>query len=219
MNAMKLFPLFCIYFLSSLVSVIRTSSSSYPYVTCGSVIKLVNNNYKIRLHSHDVKYGSGSGQQSVTGTEEQEDGNSYWAVKGDTKSTCTRGEPVACGASLRLEHMTTGKNLHSHLFSSPLTNNQEISAFGQAGEGDTGDNWTVVCATDFWERDTNIRLKHVDTEMWLSVSGRTYGRPINGQTEVIGINYPDSSSYWKTAEGAFVKPTEGKLEGKEHDEL
>jgi hypothetical protein len=24
--------------------------------------------YRVRLHSHDVKYGSGSGQQSVTGT-------------------------------------------------------------------------------------------------------------------------------------------------------
>lgn len=35
----------------------------YPYVTCGSVIKLMNNNLKFRLHSHEVKYGSGSGQQ------------------------------------------------------------------------------------------------------------------------------------------------------------
>lgn len=36
-------------------------------VTCGSVVKLVNQAHKVRLHSHDVKYGSGSGQQSVTG--------------------------------------------------------------------------------------------------------------------------------------------------------
>jgi len=60
-------------------------------VTCGSVFKLVNNAYKIRLHSHDIKYGSGSGQQSVTGTEVKEDVNSNWAVKGTIKNPCTRG--------------------------------------------------------------------------------------------------------------------------------
>ena len=31
--------------------------------------------------SHDVKYGSGSGQQSVTGTGQQEDVNSHWTIK------------------------------------------------------------------------------------------------------------------------------------------
>ena len=106
-----------------------------PYVTCGSVVKLMNNNYKTRLHSHDIKYGSGSGQQSVTAVEEQEDSNSYWAVKAATDGQCTRGEPVACGSNIRLQHLATGKNLHSHLFSSPLSGQQEISAFGKEGDG------------------------------------------------------------------------------------
>ena len=35
----------------------------YDYVTCGSVLKLLNVRNNVRLHSHDVKYGSGSGQQ------------------------------------------------------------------------------------------------------------------------------------------------------------
>lgn len=48
------------------------------HVTCGSVVKLENESKpKMRLHSHDVKYGSGSGQQSVTAAENQ-DTNSYW---------------------------------------------------------------------------------------------------------------------------------------------
>jgi dolichyl-phosphate-mannose--protein O-mannosyl transferase len=33
---------------------------------------------KFRLHSHDVPYGSGSGQQSVTGFPTVDDSNSYW---------------------------------------------------------------------------------------------------------------------------------------------
>lgn len=28
-----------------------------------------------------------------------------------------------------------------------------------------GDNWTVVCSSDFWERGATVRLKHVDTDM------------------------------------------------------
>jgi len=37
--------------------------SDFKYVTCGSVLKLVNPKHNVRLHSHEVKYGSGSGQQ------------------------------------------------------------------------------------------------------------------------------------------------------------
>ena len=35
---------------------------------------------KFRLHSHDVPYGSGSGQQSVTGFPNVDDSNSYWVT-------------------------------------------------------------------------------------------------------------------------------------------
>ena len=42
-------------------------SMSSELVTCTSAIKLQNVQRGVRLHSHEVKYGSGSGQQSVTG--------------------------------------------------------------------------------------------------------------------------------------------------------
>lgn len=29
------------------------------FVTCGSVVKLLNVKHNVRLHSHDVRYGSG----------------------------------------------------------------------------------------------------------------------------------------------------------------
>lgn len=116
------------------------------FVTCGSVIKLHNPDYKVRLHSHDVKYGTGSGQQSVTGTEIQEDVNSHWIIKAATDKICSRGEPIKCGSIIRLEHLATKKNLHSHQFSSPLSGNQEISCYGDNGEGDSGDHWEVICS-------------------------------------------------------------------------
>lgn len=202
--------------LSSLIGILD-ANMKYPYVTCGSVLKLINRNFQVRLHSHDIKYGSGSGQQSVTGNGESDDSNSYWAIKGLSNEHCKRGEPIKCGSKIRMEHLQSHKNLHSHLFKSPLSGNQEISAFGDNGEGDTGDNWTVVCSEDVWERSKVVRFKHVDTESWLSVSGRTYGRPIHGQAEVVAISYPDASCYWQAADGIFVKPDD--KDEFAHDEL
>lgn len=49
-------------------------------VTCGTVLKLSNANEGSRLHSHDVKYGSGSGQQSVTAVTASDDVNSHWQI-------------------------------------------------------------------------------------------------------------------------------------------
>lgn len=100
----------------------------------------------MRLHSHDVKYGTGSGQQSVTGTEIQEDVNSHWVIKAATGKICPRGEAIQCRSVIRLEHLATGKNLHSHHFSSPLSGHQEISCYGDDGVGDTGDHWMVTCS-------------------------------------------------------------------------
>ena len=109
-------------------------SHALQHVTCGSVIKLQNTYHRVRLHSHDVKYGSGSGQQSVTGTDVKEDVNSHWAIRGPTnKKNCVRGEPVQCGQEIRLQHQTTLRNLHSHHFTSPLSSSQEVSAFGENG--------------------------------------------------------------------------------------
>ena len=51
-------------------------------VTCGTVIKLQHIGTNHHLHSHEVAYGSGSGQQSVTATSAGDDAGSYWVVKG-----------------------------------------------------------------------------------------------------------------------------------------
>jgi len=207
---------------SVLLSIANVESRGPQQVTCGSVLKLQNVHHKIRLHSHDVKYGSGSGQQSVTGTEVKEDVNSHWAIKGPTaKKQCTRGVPIECGQQIRFEHSTTNRNLHSHHFGSPLSNSQEVSAFGEDGEGDTGDVWKVVCEGDFWRRDDIVMFKHSDTGVFLGASGHTFGRPIHGQMEIVGLSMPDVSAKWKTAEGIFVHPTDfnPKKHSGNHDEL
>ena len=41
--------------------------------------------------------------------------------------------------------MMTKKNLHSHNERAPLSGEQEVSAYGQDGDGDSGDDWVLVC--------------------------------------------------------------------------
>ncbi|CAI9585680.1 unnamed protein product [Staurois parvus] len=137
----------------------QSFASELSVVTCGSAVKLLNTKHNVRLHSHDVRYGSGSGQQSVTGVTAADDGNSYWRIRGKTSTVCERGRLIKCGQSIRLTHVNTGRNLHSHHFTSPLSGNQEVSAFGEDGEGDILDDWTILCNGEYWQRDEEVRFK------------------------------------------------------------
>ncbi|EDV20345.1 uncharacterized protein TRIADDRAFT_32080 [Trichoplax adhaerens] len=172
-------------------------------MTCGSAVKLVNIKYNARLHSHDVKYGSGSGQQSVTGQPAKDDVNSYWIIKGPHGKDCLRGTAIKCGATIRLMHAATESHLHSHHFPSPLSHNKEVSCFGGKDKGDHLDNWMVVCNTNrkYWMRDEQIRLKHVELASYLHLTGDVFGRPINGQYEISGYHATERGNLWKAAVG------------------
>uniref|UniRef100_U5EJF4 Putative mannosyltransferase n=1 Tax=Corethrella appendiculata TaxID=1370023 RepID=U5EJF4_9DIPT len=219
-NYLEYFTLVLIF---SLIYNLNTAfAAKNKYVTCGTVLKLLNTDYNVRLHSHDVKYGTGSGQQSVTATEVQEDVNSHWQINAPTGKFCERGESIKCGDIIRLYHLATNKNLHSHHFQSPLSGNQEISCYGNDnGEGDSSDHRESPSPLSLpWLRDMKIKLRHVDTDSFLGVSGRTFGRPINGQMEVIGTHSSYSGAEWKAAEGLFVHPKEkDQYSGNVHTEL
>uniref|UniRef100_A0A8D0GM30 Stromal cell derived factor 2 n=1 Tax=Sphenodon punctatus TaxID=8508 RepID=A0A8D0GM30_SPHPU len=163
--------------------------------------------------------GSGSGQQSVTGVTAVDDSNSYWRVRGQSSTVCERGTPVKCGQAIRLTHVNTGRNLHSHHFTSPLSGNQEVSAFGEDGEGDYLDDWLVLCSGSYWGRDSEVRFKHMSTAVLLSVTGEQYGRPIHGQKEVHGMTSSSQHSYWRAMEGIFMKPSELLKMDPYHSEL
>ena len=69
--------------------------------------------------------------------------NKQTKISGPTpKKQCSRGKPVECGQHIRFEHTTTSRNLHSHHFGSPLSNAQEVSAFGDEGKKDTRVNYS-----------------------------------------------------------------------------
>lgn len=133
------------------------------------------------MHSSEINYGSGSGQQAVTGYDNDHDYNSLWIIKEEDETDsvtgkevppCRSGTPIKCGDYIRLEHMNSGKNLHSHSsFDAPVSGRQEVSAFGNDGDGDRGDNWQIECESGDVDGmvygKTNIYLKHKDTGLYL----------------------------------------------------
>ena len=175
-------------------------------VTCGSAIKLVHAPSGRLLHSHDIKYGSGSGQHSVTSVAARADPGSLWLVKGapGSPAPCPAGTPVKAGAPVRLQHASSGRWLHTHAFPSPLTRNQEVSAFGGAGQSDALDVWTVELekGAQSWAQGAPVRLRHAETGAFLASPDRAYGHPIAGQHEVCGRKGSDP---WKAEEGVYLR--------------
>jgi dolichyl-phosphate-mannose--protein O-mannosyl transferase len=91
---------------------------------------------------------------------------------------------------IRLEHERTRKNLHSHSSQlSPVTGQQEVTAFGENGGGDFNDNWRVeVDGGGTWSTHKRVRLAHVETEYVLH-SHKDKSDPENtmGQQEVTSL--------------------------------
>lgn len=50
----------------------------FQKVTCGSSVKLTHIKSQFKLHSHQIPYGTGSGQQSITAVPGKDDTNSLW---------------------------------------------------------------------------------------------------------------------------------------------
>ncbi|KAL1315284.1 hypothetical protein AAHE18_16G247100 [Arachis hypogaea] len=212
--ALALFIFFTLLLHSS--SAKSPSSSESPsevLVTYGSVLKLMHEKTKCRLHSQDVPYGSGSGQQSVTGIPTVDDSNSYWIVKPEKGSPVKQGDTIKSGTIIRLQHLGTRKWLHSHMHASPISNNLEVSCYGDDSESDKGDNWKLLIegSGKNWKQDQKIRLQHLETGGYLHSHDMTYSsRIVGGHHEVCGVGEKNANNIWLAAEGIYLPITETK---------
>ena len=108
----------CLLLLPSLISTLFYECDSY------SILVYSNHNF-----SKNAPIAiSGSGQQLVTAAENNRSPNGLWQVReGSDEKTCEVGTPVKCGQVIRLMHIGTGSNLHTHGIRSPLSNQHEVS--------------------------------------------------------------------------------------------
>ncbi len=149
-------------------------------IALGSRVTIKNMGYGGGLlHSHVQTYPSGSTQQQVT-CYHHKDANNDWFFYPNRSQPILDPKAdlsfVGNGDVIRLLHAQTGRNLHSHQVSAPVTkSDHEVSCYGNATVGDTKDHWTVEVVRDVASNDyskirtltTAFRLKHTDLGCYL----------------------------------------------------
>ena len=197
-----------------------TQSVNEKKITCGSTLRIQNDLTKYYLSSFGMNWSTGSRLQIVTGVKESDKYESLFIIKeGEGLPPCENGEPIKCGSIIRLEHVTTGKNIHSHEFPSFITNTQEACAFGENGNGDVNDNFEITCYK--WKEEeikgeTLFFLQHVPTKKFLFIDYKKSlfndrncrGCPIIGQREVSLTDKKDKQCLWKVTGGILFSLSE-----------
>lgn len=168
------------------------------------------------LTSDERQLQSGSGQQLVTAAVSPDSHNTLWQVReGDGKPVCDIGKPIKCGEVIRLTHLNTNNNLHTHGHKSPLSKQNEVTGFGNGqGEGDKGDDWRVMCSggEEFWLREEEVSFRSVATTRYLGAASNAKfneqncgrGCPILNHLEVFGRQQNDHHTKWKTEVGVYL---------------
>lgn len=218
-NNIIIFPIITLFLISTITCVnmseedIKNTIESKT-ITYGSSLRIQNSITKYYLSSFGMNWSTGSGLQIVTAVQSDKELNSLFTIKeGENYPTKINGDPVLCGDIIRLEHIGTGKNLHSHDFKSFVTNSQEACAFGEDGNGDVNDNFRISCYkqndNDIITGKTEFFLQHVPTQNWLYINYKTSmyddrncrGCPIRGQREVSLTSKKDKQCLWKVIGG------------------
>jgi dolichyl-phosphate-mannose-protein mannosyltransferase len=163
------------------------------------------------LHSHVQTYPEGSQQQQVT-CYHHKDANNDWffypnrgqgELDAEANATFVGNNDV-----IRLIHAQTGRNLHSHTVSAPVTKaDNEVSCYGNLTVGDDKDHWTVEVVNDAASSDyskirtltTAFRLKHASLGCYLRAGNVNLPQWGFKQIEVSCVkeNYPrDVYTHW-----------------------
>lgn len=160
-----------------------------------------------------MNWGSGSSMQIITAIKDTDNNDSLFLIKeAHGKEPIETGTPVKCNDVVRLEHINTAKNLHSHSFPSFITDSQEVCGFGGDGEGDVNDNWRIVCYNyqgPALKGSTSFFLYHVGTQQYLYINIKKSlfnehncrNCPILNHREVSCTTNKDKQSLWKVIGG------------------
>ncbi|KAG1050102.1 hypothetical protein G6F43_007601 [Rhizopus delemar] len=151
------------------------SMTSNPLeVAYGSNVTIRNAGYGGGLlHSHVHTYPEGSEQQQIT-CYHHKDENNHWTIRPPRQDTFDPLDSpdlihfLKDGDLVRLVHIPTGRNLHSHRIDAPISPGWEVSGYGNDTIGDIQDNWKVEVVHDMIHKNkdrvhsltTRFRLRH-----------------------------------------------------------
>ncbi|VVC33926.1 MIR motif,Protein O-mannosyl-transferase, C-terminal four TM domain,Glycosyl transferase family 39/83 [Cinara cedri] len=178
-------------------------------VAFGSIVTLKNHRtgggY---LHSHWHLYPEnvGAKQQQIT-TYAHKDENNRWLIKfykdNEKINVNDTVRFVKHGDMIRLEHVPTRRNLHSHRESAPITKKHyQVTGYGEEGVGDYNDVWKVFIENG--NEDTvisavisKIKFVHVLQHCVLTASNKQLPKWAFEQLEVTcSPNLRDANSFW-----------------------
>jgi len=174
-----------------------------PVVKYGDTINVLHHATKRFLKSMAKNYthrGS-SNQQMVVGARIRS-ADTFWIVKSrHSLGASSPSTPVKHGDIVRLEHVSTKRNLHSHGDRpSPITKQQEVTCYGEQGIGDANDDWKLdLPAGEFWEEGTPFRLVHVSTGKVLHSHGHEDTQLTAGEQEITCFPMGDVNDLWSVA--------------------
>lgn len=142
-------------------------------VAMGSRVTLKNMGYGGGLlHSHVQTYPEGSTQQQITCYHHKDANNDWFMYPNRYEPEFDPEGPLqflSDGDVIRLIHAQTGRNLHSHSVSAPITKgDNEVSCYGNTTIGDEKDHWKIEVVNDASSWDTSkirtlttaFRLRH-----------------------------------------------------------
>ncbi|CEP19426.1 hypothetical protein [Parasitella parasitica] len=145
-------------------------------------------------------YESGSQQQKVFSSADLLGDDSTWIVIPPIKSKEEPGYEVGFEDKIRLKHIPTRANLHSHEVKSPASDQQEVSCFGNDEESDENDVWEVLQFDeddeqydDFWRVGQPVIIRHVQTGKYL----HSHDLSLSGdENEVSCFESNDENNKW-----------------------
>jgi len=171
------------------------------------------------LHSHFALYpeGFGSKQQQVT-TYAHKDDNNIFVIKRWNKEPLNISDTsinvpidyVKHGDLVRLEHLVTRRNIHSHNQPGPVTKRlYQVTGYGENGTGDANDVFRLEIV-DGKEGDVvqavvhRIKLHHYFMKCVLSTTGKPLPKWGFEQGEVIcNPTQRDPNSMWNVEDNTF----------------
>ncbi|XP_063231112.1 protein O-mannosyl-transferase 2 [Bacillus rossius redtenbacheri] len=167
------------------------------------------------LHSHWHLYpeGVGARQQQVTTYTHKDDNNLFLVKRHGSEPEEEEGVGLLRhGDLLRLEHVTTRRNLHAHKEPAPLSRKHyQVTGYGENGTGDANDVWKVLIVGgkdgDVVTTVTSkLKLVHYLQHCVLTSSGKQLPKWGYEQQEVTcNPNMRDKNALWNVEDNFFSK--------------
>ncbi|KAI5740934.1 hypothetical protein M8J76_008607 [Diaphorina citri] len=211
------------FFSSGFQSQLRGNSlynASMPrQVAYGAVVTLKNHRAGgAYLHSHWHLYpkGFGARQQQIT-TYSHKDENNRWLIKTYDESWVAENATgtvrlVRHGDLVRLEHIMTRRNLHSHREPAPITKkHNQVTGYGENGTGDANDVWKVLIVGGkdgdvVSTVSSKLKLVHYLQHCILTTTNKQLPKWGFEQQEVTcNPNLRDKNSLWNVEDNVFDK--------------